>query len=712
MSFLDENSFQYVNSKITKNGRMAIANGNFVISYFQVGDSEYDYSDPFNKLDGQFSKPSQKVFSPFDLQCDVKYPYKLDSSSTSTTYGVPVQNSYTETIRNVMGPAGFVTNYIEYDPVTCDGTIVKCTTINIDIAQINGTNTIQLPVGSGSSLSDCEYVTVVFSEFLGADPNAPVISAQTNSLIYKIVNITGDTLTVDRPTPDLSSLSPKNIQIVCNGCSIEYPNNGSSIYCSPIPTDALDQHDPWTLNIVWGEYPIGYTGLTTNNLTGYTGNKFVSTKQFLGYTTSLGQNINSGTTFVNSYNEEVEVLPEEQRVLAILHYSELGDIVNDPERFFKYDDYISTNDSLSDSIVDDPDGNPLTDTEYFEIYIPFICYHRNTGTTVGALFHMDTTDYYVTTPSTIKESFIKLPFRYLLDEQGFRVGRVFYTNRTVVFDDQDLVAILDYRSNRKYTLAAPKVFFVPSNSNISNSLIDGTLNQSFWITYTFTTTGNTGLNGLPSNYYVNVSTQPTSGQCQTNIPSNLAVKFENGTFKYMQTLLSGFTNGFVGMNFKILVQETPPGIYPSPDSWKEVDFTTEALGNGTSFLNPTNLEDYSFIIKPSNYSAATFYNIEDYIGAGYFAEEPSTDPKFGDEQPFPGSIRFVRASDVEVMRFMVNLPSTQFTETQNPTYISGLDKKMTDITLLDSNKNVLVVSKFPKPITRSGAQVFGVKLDF
>jgi hypothetical protein len=88
-----------------------------------------------------------------------------------------------------------------------------------------------------------------------------------------------------------------------------------------------------------------------------------------------------------------------------------------------------------------------------------------------------------------------------------------------------------------------------------------------------------------------------------------------------------------------------------------------------------------------------------------------TQPQFGDEQPFPGSVRLVRATDVEQMKFLVNLPSTQFTTPQNPTYNSG-DKYITEVALLNSNKEPLVIAKTPSPIKRVGTQVFAVKLDF
>jgi hypothetical protein len=71
----------------------------------------------------------------------------------------------------------------------------------------------------------------------------------------------------------------------------------------------------------------------------------------------------------------------------------------------------------------------------------------------------------------------------------------------------------------------------------------------------------------------------------------------------------------------------------------------------------------------------------------------------------------VRASDIEELNFLVNLPTTQFTTTQNPTHTSG-DKMITEIALLDSNKETLVIAKATTPIKRLGTQVFAVKLDF
>ena len=76
-----------------------------------------------------------------------------------------------------------------------------------------------------------------------------------------------------------------------------------------------------------------------------------SIKEFLGYGSSSGQTINTGTTITNSFGDSVIVLPEEQHSIAIIHYSELN-TEREPEKFFKYEDYISTNNKLI--FEDDP----------------------------------------------------------------------------------------------------------------------------------------------------------------------------------------------------------------------------------------------------------------------------------------------------------------------------------------------------------------------
>ena len=85
MGFLDKNySAGPVASRLTQKGRESIANGNFVITHFAIGDSEYSYSG---------STTGQTIMAPFDDYGNVKglidYDYESDSESVKKKPGKP-----------------------------------------------------------------------------------------------------------------------------------------------------------------------------------------------------------------------------------------------------------------------------------------------------------------------------------------------------------------------------------------------------------------------------------------------------------------------------------------------------------------------------------------------------------------------------------------------------------------------------------------------
>jgi hypothetical protein len=705
MSFLNSNNSEYLSARITNRGRKAIANGNFNIQYFQIGDSEYDYN--LSSLTG--ATDHQKVFAPFDYDGGVKYPFGLDST-VSTTYGSPISNNLTITLRNEMGAAGFVSKFSTTPTV-------KTEAQQVAFSKISGTTSLVVP--TGTSFNDCEYITLAFESLSGK-----TITGKTNSLIYKVLSISGNTLTLDRNVPNLSQISglTGNAQVVCNKFSNE-TSSGNLIY----PIDYTEQLNSWRLNTVWTDKPIGgdYNGID-ESLSGYTSNRYASIKNLLGYTNS-GQTFTNlsgvaitGTTFKNSFDELIEVSPLEQRCVAILHYSELGDISVDPERFFKYDDYISSLTGTSgtsislfgDLNVSDRDYNK-SDNGYFEVYIPFIYYHRNTGTTFGALFTMDTTDYYVKSSINSRH---QIKFRYLVDEQNNKVGKVFVNNKMIVFDDQELVAMLDYRSNRRYTLPSPKLGLASHDGLAAQSMLS-TTGQTAWVTYMFENTSGNTLNSLPCNYFNKISS--------TGTPSQITMKFSGNSFSNMDISLTGITDNFVADKFYALVQT---GATPSPNAWKKIDLTSQITGYTSGYINRTSLTGVSFTINYSSFNSASTFDLEDHMSgvtSDYLwnTTGSTTQPQFGDEQPFPGSVRLVRATDIEEMNMMINLPTGTFGDnpsstggySQNPTFPkTGTlpPTYITEVALLDSNKEPLVVAKAPTPVKRAGTQVFAIKLDF
>ena len=147
-------------------------------------------------------------------------------------------------------------------------------------------------------------------------------------------------------------------------------------------TNVMSYDTGWTLNNIWDKTPIGVSGVTT----GYTSNKYTGVKSFLGYTNSSGQTytdftggtISKPTSFTNTLSEIIEVLPEEQRSIAILHYSENGTELTGDTNFFKYDDYV------------------YPDVDNFSVRLKTLMYHRSGNYSTGATFNMGTVDKTIT----------------------------------------------------------------------------------------------------------------------------------------------------------------------------------------------------------------------------------------------------------------------------------------------------------------------------
>ena len=96
MGYILKNTSGLLNTRITDVGRKAISEGQFNISYFQVGDSEVDYSSPTtiasnNILMPAFCEHNDSSNLNVNKQ-NVKYPYYL-AGTTGTTYGIPFNES-------------------------------------------------------------------------------------------------------------------------------------------------------------------------------------------------------------------------------------------------------------------------------------------------------------------------------------------------------------------------------------------------------------------------------------------------------------------------------------------------------------------------------------------------------------------------------------------------------------------------------------------
>jgi len=170
-------------------------------------------------------------------------------------------------------------------------------------------------------------------------------------------------------------------------------------------------------------------------------------------------------------------------------------------------------------------------------------------------------------------------------------------------------------------------------------------------------------------------------------------------------------NGFFGDEFEILVQKVQTGQRPNPAMWKKIDFTTQIQNSFIDgFITQSSLTGTTFIISPDNYDSAPYYNLNDYINltpVGYTGQSLN----FGDEYYFYGAFETDIMATIYEMKYKINLSSSEFQVSTNPSWTPGTKSYVTEIALLDDNKDILVMSKLQSPTLRQGIQQYVIKID-
>jgi len=87
---------------------------------------------------------------------------------------------------------------------------------------------------------------------------------------------------------------------------------------------------------------------------------------------------------------------------------------------------------------------------------------------------------------------------------------------------------------------------------------------------------------------------------------------------------------------------------------------------------------------------------------------------FGDEYYFFGEINTDIQATIYEMKYAVNLPEEQFTNTTNPTFQLAVtnNRYISEIGLYNSNNDLMILSKLQYPVLRQGIQQFLIKFDF
>ena len=476
-----------------------------------------------------------------------------------------------------------------------------------------------------------------------------------------------------------------------------------------------DEVEIWNMNIPWSESPAGVINTINEDYTQYGSVNYLGTKEYLGYQTIAGQyfmdysglTANTDTYYYNSYDEVIPVEPDKQKAIAIVSYTNQS-INNYYAEKFAFEPY----DSLNPGAV----GQGRN----FKVTLPTLMWHKTTGSTIGQTFYVDPAgfeSYELFEPSYMlskKDEDMNTPgmrYYHLWDtnpnSDGYpnRVGKVFPDSELIVFDDDEIVASLSYKSNRNWTLPAPKLGLI--TPNICNTGYDtvGILSadtEYLWVTYRFNSTAYT--DSLHCNYYSKIQ-GPSSGCSLTS--QNVTIRFGN-EFPFMTQSCS---SGFTANKMSILVQKTSGDTSPDPAQWIEIDVTPDISGTTVGgYLTASGITGTTFTISQNDYSGGTIYDLNNYIDIPMNGETDKLN--FGDEYFFYGNVDTDIQATIYEMKYAVNLPEEQFTNSSNPTSSISQNKYITEIGLYNSNNDLMILSKLQYPVLRQGIQQFLIKYDF
>lgn len=727
MGYIIKNTSGLISTRITDVGRKYISQGNFNISYFQIGDSEVYYNilpnfaaSNYNILLPSFNAQND-VGSPQSNKENIKYPYYLDTVS-GNTYGIPFMDSVSEEVYNTAAPKGFFLTGSS-SGWTAQTTSAYTITSNykIDLSTLSGQTGVTITLDSCSpttgtpSVGDYLFIFADKNNSCGQiNNNMPVLSYKIQDL-SPVTGTTGQTewvVGLDRRVPNYTAYTVSSDYGRC----LIYPSGMTVLYDSvtPLPnwdTDVINFESTcdlsnnnigpvWNMNIPWSESPAGIFVTNYEGYLNYGSTSYLGTKELLGYNSSSGGTDTGQVYYYNSYKEKIFVQPKHQKAIAIIHYTNqaIDNVYGEKFGTIPYDA-----------------DNPSDETgmaRHFKLHLPTLMWHKSNGTNVGSTFYIDPIGYDLCKPYYIKSSVnddMNDPgIRYfnLWDTNPDssnnlnRVGKVFPDQQMIIIDDEEIVAALSYKSNRNWTLPAPKVNLVAPNlcfDTSSNGLLSGST-QRLWVTYRLDSTGST--NSLHCNYYSYID--GTNGLAQ-----NVAIRFGN-EFPFLKT--TPFS-GFSANKLYFIFQLTNINDTPSPDSWKILEYTSDLTGNTVNdHITSSGLTSNTFIIDEIKYSSATTYNLSDYMDIPKNSEPNILN--FGDEYFFFGNIETDIAATIYEMRYLITLNNNQFLLSSNPTWNSNKSPHVTEIGLYNSEKELMVISKLQSPQKRQGIQQFLIKMDF
>lgn len=730
MSYINKQNTALVRVKLTDVGRELLAKGQLTFDSWTVGDSEIDYDyvrgwkdfKPstnastgqflYYNADGTVNVNYQQILRPKDKQAFQK------SFLINQTGGIinPLNAESTLTLVK-----GVVSNQADDRGFFSGSTVDTGLVMNTSATFIKETGTVDLSKFSGGSdtttytkgvleldtaltaTSVNDYIIFKLSNSTLGNTTSDTMTAATINQFYNINDISGNTITLDRDLPILSADSgtiityytipggnnPSDNWYGANSLTA-YWNTGTLSFNSS--NDICVENIPvWNMSNVWDE---NMAGQFADNLNTYHNHQLFGSEQYIGTKLLLGYKEPASIDLPvdqlsNSYMDNY------QKGISVLHYTN-STISNFYGEFFH---------------IDKDSGKLLS------LDIPVMWHRRDegteSGTTMGMRFVSDGVEKTLVNSQHKYYDLIEYSGMSVTPTTPLVVGKVFHNLKMVVIENEELLAAMSYKSNRNYTLPDLSA----NLTNCQSGGCNGLLNQNETLYLTYYLASNSGVTEtLPCQRYTKIKNTGVDTK-------DVQFRIENvDRLPYMRKVEKPTYDGagFYANDFVVLAQIVDESVNsrPDPKLWKEIDFTSTLITSGASeTIDPVLLENQNssntgFLLTKSLYTGATEFNLGAHLDLpnGTYYDKMN----FGDERLFYGNLRTHIGATIYKTLFSLNIDGAEFGSSSNVTYEQGENRYVSEVGVLDSNSNLVMVGKLSRPIRIANATTatIEVTMDF
>lgn len=695
MSYIINSTNPFVSIKLTETGRQQLALGQLNFSFYGIGDSEINYgresivdTNPTNPV----LSATTRILRPFDQQPNLKYfitpsddltPYRALTNANKHVIKAIVNNQAKE--------RGFFDSYGgTYKTLT--GATYTPYVQTVANTKLTGGTKLDLTATTAFTVGDLILLKVTNTKLgnIAADESTKAIP----NLWFKIQAKTATNVTLDRKLPNYSAQTVTSQVIVYRGGEVydtiatgnttAYWDTGTLSFQA---NDNITCHDVpvWNMNNVWRENPAGISDLVT-----YEDFTKFGSYPFLGFMYPYSEylpEVSEDTAVVYCNTNGVSYLDGVKKSISIVHFTN-NSISN------LYGEYL---------YIDASKGKQV------EVFLPELMYHRRnyktaSGTTMGMKFIASGGTQLVGTSSIQYIDLMEDSSMISAGLTAVSVGKVFPQLKLIVFDNDDIVSALSYKSNRNWTLPELSANLSAPSGGTSTGVLN--VNETMYLTYSLENNGTvSGLTtSVPCQSYVKI-TNKTSG------PKDIDFRLiGTDLLPYMRKIESSNYDGygFHARKFKLVYQKvSDPAIRPTTNAWKTYDFTSTAITSvAGQTIDPKLLENQTPVVNGFNLNKINDALSTTFDITASMSMAPNVDSsilQFGDERLFYGNINTYIGATIYKTIFDISVDSGLFNTTSNPTRskdaaTNPANIKISEVGIYDTNKNLVCIGKLSTPV--------------